>query len=244
MNSKFHFKRFSVFHHESSMPVGMDSIILGSIANVTECARILDVGTGCGLLALMCAQRNLMAVIDAIDIDKASVEEAMLNFRNSEWSERLNCKLISFEKLNSSPYDLIISNPPYFKVGVNNPSTQREIARHQSVLSPQALLEKGLELIKDNGKLIMIIPSSQNDSIIEKGINNGWRMERLIHIIHKKGKKEKRSILEFRKVPSVESEISNISYKKFEDYSLILFDENNNPSEEFLSLCNDFYLNF
>ena len=84
----FRFKQFSCSHGRSAIKIGVDGVLAGAWADVSGCSDILDVGTGCGLIALMCAQRNPTARVLAIDIHRDSVEEAAGNFSNSLWSGR------------------------------------------------------------------------------------------------------------------------------------------------------------
>jgi tRNA1Val (adenine37-N6)-methyltransferase len=98
------------------MKIGTDSVLLGCLAEVEHAQQILDIGTGTGILALMCAQRS-NATIDAVEIDEQSALEADFNFNNSKWSNRLNVHHQSLQNYTSTCshlYDVIISNPPYF----------------------------------------------------------------------------------------------------------------------------------
>ena len=79
----FHFKHFSLYHHRSTMKVGTDAILLGRWTEVHPTDVVLDIGTGCGLLSLMLSQKGV-AHVDAVDIDKASIEEATINFGTSQ----------------------------------------------------------------------------------------------------------------------------------------------------------------
>ena len=111
----FKFKQFAVLNDRTAMKVGTDGVLLGAWCPVEGARRVLDVGTGCGVIALMVAHRNTDAVIDAIDIDHDAIDEATLNFANSPWSERLTAIEGDFNNLNTAVgYDLIVSNPPYF----------------------------------------------------------------------------------------------------------------------------------
>ena len=85
----FRFKQFAVRNDRSAMKVGTDGVLLGAWCNVNGARRVLDVGTGTGLIALMVAQRNAEAVIDAVEIDADACEEARENFEASPWRERL-----------------------------------------------------------------------------------------------------------------------------------------------------------
>ena len=113
--NNFRFKQFNISHAGASMKVGTDAILLGSWTDVSNTNKILDIGTGCGIIALMLAQRS-QAIIDAIDIDKSSIDEAAINFDNSPWKGRLrsiHSSVQDFSKKTNTKYDLIVSNPPY-----------------------------------------------------------------------------------------------------------------------------------
>lgn len=95
-NRPFRFKQFEVFHHRSSMKIGVDAVILGSWADFQYATSILDAGCGCGVISLMAAQRNKDAKVFAIDIDAESVDESNANFSTSPWCDRrrLNCQIL------------------------------------------------------------------------------------------------------------------------------------------------------
>ena len=236
-SEKFAFKQFEVGHSRSSMKVGVDSILLGSWASTENVKKVLDVGTGCGLLALMCAQRFPEAIIQAIDIDSPSINEAADNFRNSPWSERLSAKLTDFNSLNEGDYDLIISNPPYFNSGIEEIVTNRERARHQDSLSPERLLEKGSGILSDGGLISMIVPTEQSHHLNESAKKFGLTLSRKTIIIGRPGLKSKRVLLEFIKHKDGQ-EVSPI------EEELILEKKIKDPTDEFLRLCKDFYLHF
>lgn len=117
-NNWFRFKQFTIQQEDAAMKVGTDGVLLGAWASVPEPgSRVLDVGTGTGLIALMIAQRAGDVRVDALEIDASSASQANENFQNSPWKERLNCVHSSFQDYASQcdlPYDLIICNPPFF----------------------------------------------------------------------------------------------------------------------------------
>ena len=133
------------------MKVGTDGVLLGAWCPVSSQAssfKVLDVGTGSGLIALMLAQRLPEAKITAIDIDAGAVEQAAYNFGMSPWADRLNCQQISLQDLEGEGvYDLIVSNPPYFQDSLKNPDSQRAIARHTDTLSYDELLKHSARLL-------------------------------------------------------------------------------------------------
>ena len=134
---RFDFKFFSIKHEQSAMKVGTDGVLLGAWANPKSYPnQILDVGTGTGLVAIMLAQRFTRSQIHAIDIDKASIEEAMFNAQSSSWSKRLNIQHSALQDYNASnKYDLIVSNPPYFRNSTHAQDLARAIARNNDSLN-------------------------------------------------------------------------------------------------------------
>lgn len=232
----FKFKCFDCRHGNSSMRIGVDAVLLGAWAGDGSARSILDVGTGCGVIALMMAQRNPLASIEAIDIDAASVAEATLNFRNSPWGRRLSAWQADFSKMpaNNATYDLIVSNPPYFDSGVSMPSSRREVARHQSVLSPASIIRRGREMLTQCGRLAVVIPHDQADFIKECATAHGLYLSRQLDIKGNGHAPVKRSLLEFSNAqPSVPDPDHRM---------LILETEPGHPTPEHHALCRDFYL--
>ena len=153
----FRFKQFAVLNDRTAMKVGTDGVLLGAWCPVEGIHRVLDVGTGCGVIALMVAQRNSEAVITGIDIDEGAIEEAGLNYANSPWSERLTATLADFNDMKDNDrFDLIVSNPPYFTNGVLPTGDARTTARHTGSLSYRQLIE-GASLITRRSQEATII---------------------------------------------------------------------------------------
>ncbi len=158
--SAFHFKQFDV-QHSKGFKVGTDGVLLGAWAQPGDAKRILDIGTGTGLLALMCAQKNPEAFIDAIDIDRDSCEEAKKNFEHSPWANKMSVQftnLVKFSHAHPSEYDFIICNPPYFSDSTPSPNTSKAVARHGIHFSLQDLAESVVELLTSDGKFALILP--------------------------------------------------------------------------------------
>lgn len=159
-NPYFKFKQFTVYHDRSSLKVGTDGVLLGAWSEVLGAKKILDIGTGSGVIALMLAQRG-NAEIFAIDIDKESCLQAEENFNASPWSERLNQKNISlkeFAATTNEKFDLIVSNPPYFTDSYKPADHQRICARHNDQLPICELAEDVSKLLNQNGRLSVILP--------------------------------------------------------------------------------------
>lgn len=158
----FQFRQFRVYHQKSAFKVGTDSVLLGAWAPVKPKMRVLDIGTGSGLIALLMAQRGA-SEIDAIDIHAPSVAEAARNFMRSPYGG-LQSHQANFEHwkpINGGQYDLIVSNPPYFTKSTPAANMSKHAARHTDSLSPTLLFEKASSLLKPNGKLSLIFPERE-----------------------------------------------------------------------------------
>ena len=162
-NPMFRCKQFTIDDNGATMKIGNDAIMLGAIAQPSLLPQhILDIGTGCGILALMMAQRFPKANITAIDIDRQTTQVAAANFENSPWSNRLyalNVPLQDFATESDRQYDLIISNPPYFTNSLRNNDPRKALARHDDNLTLQQLFKASSHLLAPDGTLAIIIPS-------------------------------------------------------------------------------------
>ena len=156
----FHFKYFSVIQDNSSMKVGTDAMVLGSLVNGTNSSYALDIGTGTGVLSLMLAQENDQVHIKAVELDAQSAADCRLNFANSPWSKRLECiqtDFLQFTSLNT--FDLIVTNPPFFENSLKNPSEGKALARHTDSLPLDGLAKTVSNLLSDEGAFWIILPT-------------------------------------------------------------------------------------
>ena len=196
--SVFKFKHFSVKQSDSAMKVGTDALILGAFIEASEKCQALDIGCGTGVLSLMIAQQNNSAQITAIDIDEASVQEANVNFKNSQWSKRLIAFQNDFlEHDFTEQFDLIVSNPPYFSTTNENTDTRKAQARHVSSLEIKPFLEKVNSLLLPNGDFWIIIPFYDVSLWTHQAEVNDLFVTRRVDVIGKEGNEPIRSILKF-----------------------------------------------
>jgi len=232
MSSKsFRFKHFEVSHELCAMKVGTDGVLLGAWTDVENTQTILDAGTGSGLIALMLAQR-CKAVINAVEIDKDGYTQSCINFSNSPWSERLNAFNQDFRDFKSEiKYDLIVSNPPFFRNSLKADGYKRNIARHDDNLSWEQLIAKSFSLLNENGRLAVIIPSEGYDDFHAICISTGFNLKNKCNIYTKETKPAKRIMLEYSKINVIANHAN-----------LILADNNNKRSEAYSALTYDFYL--
>jgi tRNA1Val (adenine37-N6)-methyltransferase len=151
------------------MKVGTDSILLGAWCHLSGTEQqVLDIGSGCGVLSLMLAQRLPNAKITAIEIDQASYQESLENIKESGWQERIKveCADIRYVPIDQF-FDFIICNPPFFKHLIP-PNHARALARHQGQLLSHELLDRISRLLADSGSYATIIPADQRDLYLQK----------------------------------------------------------------------------
>lgn len=224
------------------MKVGVDGVLVGCWADGEGAKRILDVGTGCGLIALIMAQRYPKARIFGVDVDEASVEEARGNAAASPWSDRVEIDRRSFpdgfhiDSEEGAEYDLIVSNPPYFDSGVVNAATPREIARHQGALSPSTLIRHSRQMLRDGGRLAMVVPLEEEARLEAEAESQGYQLLRKCRVRGHDKAPWKRVLLEWQKGKEPGREV--------EAEFLTLEEEPGRPTEEYRRLCRDFYLKF
>ena len=208
----FTFKQFHITDDHTAMKVGTDGVLLGAWAKGGT--RILDIGTGTGLIALMMAQRFPSAKIDAIEIDKDACKDALFNVSQSPFSDRINIinsSLQDYKPYNEMQkdglYDAIVCNPPYFINSLKNPLQQRTTARHTDSLSHQELIYHSKRLLKPNGTLSVIIPYDNKDILEAEAIFNGLSILKVTNIKTKSSKPAKRCLIEFGKDTTTECKI-------------------------------------
>lgn len=229
----FRFKRFSVVNERSAMKVGTDGVLLGAWCTVNGKDRILDVGTGCGVIALMLAQRTENAMITGIEIDAEAADEAKHNFAASEWDCRLSAQNIDYKQFTkANKFDLIVSNPPFFRAGVLPTGNGRTVARHSTELTFADLLGKSAELLTDDGLLAIIVPTDAETEIMYLAEKNGLKLRRICHVKGTPQSESKRIMCEFSKSYLGEIEENEIVI----EYSPQIF------TEEYIGLTKDFYL--
>lgn len=247
----FRMKRFEVNHSRSANKVGVDGVMIGAWATVSGMEhRILDAGCGCGLIALMLAQRNADAggdaIVEGIDIEPGAVDEASGNFSRSEWSSRLVAMESDFSLLADAVksgmgyrYDLIVSNPPFFHAGADNTASGRMLARHAGALSPEALLGEATGLLSPGGRLAYIAQSTDACSLRQYGEINGLTLSRMAMVRGNHSAAPKRVMMEWINGHGAANPIQTAELKEEE---IVIEYGPGDYTPEYIALCHEFYL--
>lgn len=192
------------------MKVGTDAVLLGTMVSPSvEPTRILDIGTGCGILALMMAQRFPNAIIDAIDIDAPSVSIANENILHSPWANRvysIKTSLQDYAEKSKQKYSLIISNPPYFSNSLRNEDPQKSLARHDDTLPPTLLFNCSAQILRTHGEIWIIVPFSEQEKFVNAATESSLYLTGTMNICTSTGKAPKLAVLSFSDSISVAKE--------------------------------------
>ena len=200
-NDYFQFRQFIVHQQRCAMKVGTDGTLLGAWAAAPSVkCRILDIGTGTGLIALMMAQRFPESEVIGIDIDPEAVAQARENVRLSPFSERITIEQQDLMKFDDTEgFDIIVSNPPYFVDSLECPDDQRTMARHTVSLTYDGLIRQAFRLLKDDGSLSLVIPAESRSLIESAASLSGFFLSRVCMVKTTPRKQPKRQLIEFRK---------------------------------------------
>lgn len=233
-NPYFSFKQFTVYHDRCAMKVGTDGVLIGAWADVSRACRVLDVGTGSGLIALMVAQRAPRALVTGIDIDDGAVGQATANVQASPWAHRIRvCRqdLRTMEVSKGGRFDHIVTNPPYFEEDVFCPHAARNMARHTQSLSLDGLASRARTLLTNDGEFSLILPARSADTFIGTATRHGFHLHRLTYVHTTPSAPAKRVLLAFSLTPC-----------ECEEHHLTIELARHVYSGEFTSLVKDFYL--
>lgn len=197
-NTWFQFQQFRVEQKQSAMKISTDAILLGGLADNSDPTRILDIGTGTGVVALMLAQRFERALVSAVELDKGASKEANFNFQESPFAKRLKLIHGDIQSFDSGQkFDLIVSNPPYFSDHLKSKSPKRNQALHTDKLSFQELVHSVDKLLSDSGEFWVILPPRQMDELSTLFENLGFSGKREFSIKDNPEKRVQRIVKSF-----------------------------------------------
>lgn len=235
-NPYFKFKQFTVLQDKTAMKVGVDGVLLGAWVKVEDVKRVLDIGTGTGLLSLMLAQRT-NAIIEAIEIEENAFEQAKSNFGMSKWAERISVHHLPLQKYivnKKKQFDFIICNPPYFSNSLNSFDKERNLARHNDSLTLEDLFRAVDILLSSDGQFCVIYPFESKKDLLDKAADLNLFPSRILNVKGNERKEPNRVLVEFKRVA-----------KDFREECLVIRSvATNDYSDSYKKLTRDFYLKF
>ena len=229
----FRFKKFSVCDDQAAMKLGTDGVLLAAWADVSNAKKILDIGTGCGVIALILAQRSDEdARIECVDSSLQDANQASENFLKSPWPFKMtvyHTRIQDFKP--AASFDLIVCNPPYFSKSLLPQVEQRSKARHTITLTPEELLEATVRLLSPQGKFSCILPVPEGEAFLEKARSINFFPYRIVHFFTRRGKPPERLLIEF----GLTNETSIAE-------SLVLYESGDQKTKAYTDLTGEFYL--
>lgn len=216
------------------MKIGTDAILLARWTEVSENDEVIDIGTGCGLIPLMLAQKGLKTA-DAVEIDNDSYEEAADNFKNSPWSTQLvaiHDDIRSFADICEKKYDLVISNPPFY-FGNNIPQKAKKgLARHTNTLNYNDLLVSAKKMMKPDGRFVLVLPAIESKTFLNEAAKQGFYLKKEMKIVPIEGKEPNRMNMQL-----VVNQID-----KTEEETFVLRHPDHSFTKEYKEFLKDYYL--
>jgi tRNA1Val (adenine37-N6)-methyltransferase len=235
-NGSFAFKQFTIKQDKCAMKVGTDAVLLGAWISPNGSKKILDIGTGTGIIALMLAQKTAAEIV-AIDIDRDSTEQAKLNVEESNFRniEVQNVSLQVLAQTCEQKFNLIVTNPPYFIDSLKSNDGNRTIARHADLLPFEDLISGVKKLLDEKGKFCLILPKNEAGIFRELAKQKGLYLSKLLRVRTRSDRDtEKRHLMQFE-----------FKETEFSESTLVIeSDRNMKYSEEYRELTKDYYLNF
>lgn len=229
----FQFKRFTISHDRCAMKVGTDGVLIGAWAALPEQGRVLDIGTGTGLIALMVAQRSPAVRVLGIDIIPEAVEQARENVAASPFAENVEIHLQSLQDLSvtNERFDAIVCNPPFFEETLLPPDSERRVARHVGTLSFEELVTSAARLLLDNALFSVILPTSTFDNFRLLCFSKGLSLQRSRSVQGTARKAPKRVLATF-----VKGEATWMQEKP------LILNDGDGRTDDYSALTADFYL--
>jgi tRNA1Val (adenine37-N6)-methyltransferase len=233
-NSYFSFKQFTINQDKAAFKVGTDSVLLGACADITGVRRILDVGSGTGVIAIMLAQR-CNADIVAIEPDHESFSQCLENVASCRWEERIKAENTKLQDYHSDKkFDLIVTNPPYFSDSLKNPDPGKSLSRHNDSLTNDELLENVTRLTGESSRFQLILPYTEGNIFIAEASSYGLYCNSILKIRPLPNSEIRRLILSF----------SSQRLKTTERFLTIENGKRHEFTEDYINLTKEFYLKF
>ena len=231
----FRFKRFDIIQNQSVHRVGTDGVLLGAWVDITGVHKILDVGTGTGLIGLMLAQRSEgTASITALEPDVSAHDLAVRNIVNSGFSASIEVVNQRVQDFQGGKFDLIVCNPPFFINSLKPPVEARASQRHAVGLSFEDLLAATTSHLSQEGKLCLILPIDEGNFFMELALKFSLHLSKQCVVFSKVGKVEERYLLE----------LTHSATNRLKKTSLTIMESNGAWTSEYKSLTREFYLKF
>ncbi len=236
-NDYFQFQQFRIAQSDCAQKVSTDACLLGAAADLTGATRVLDIGTGTGLLALMAAQRAPTAEMEAIEIDLLAAAQAAANAAASPWAGRIAVRplsLAAYAATRPAPFSHIICNPPFFRRSLAPPDAARATARHAGAASLTFgdIVGFAAAHLRPGGTLTVLLPPPEMQHFVQEAVMSNLPLRAQLAVRHRPGGRITRCISEF----------GHVAPAAVQARELVIQDADGAYSTEFRALLAGFYL--
>ena len=238
-NPFFKFKQFTINHDRCAMKVTTDACLFGawcaeeirSRKNEKRSIRLLDIGTGTGLLSLLVAQKN-DCLIDAIEIHKDAAQQAAENIASSPWRKNIRIHHQDVLKLSlTQPYDVIISNPPFYEREIISSDKLKNQAHHSDGIKLSELVSIIKKHLSPDGEFYLLLPFKRSKEAVNILKKENLFIQKQIVVSPSVGLSPSRLMIKGSLQPSV-----------IKEDQIFITDEQKQYTHEFIFLLKDYYL--
>lgn len=222
------------------MKVCTDACLFGAWADISSAGRILDIGTGTGLLSLMAAQRNREALIEGVEVEEGAFLQTGQNFRDSPYASRLAVHHTPVQAFFPDyRFQTIISNPPFFQRDLKSPDMKSNTAHHAGALDFTALSYAVDRLLAPGGSFSILLPVAES-TVYEKQQGSGWKLTTELLLAHRPGLRPFRRMMTFVRTGEAKGSLAGRVAEE-----LYIYEENGkNYDSAFKEYLKAFYLAF
>ena len=240
-NPYFQFKQFTVHQEHTAMKVCTDACLFGAWTaldpQIQVAQKILDIGSGTGLLSLMLAQKST-ALITAIEIEDGAYKQTKANFEASPWQDRLQVEHLPIQDYAANYkhllYDCVITNPPFYEGDLQSPNASKNVASHSVALPWEDLATAAATLLQDHGAWFVLVPTLRAYTMQKLAGNYGMQLSQEVLMYNDAKHLPIRAMLKFIKQPETAIQRNKI----------IIKNDDQSYSPEFTFLLKEYYLHF